>query len=103
MQLDWSSIFQIKTVKDDLLKKLLEPFESVFKDELGTFTGDKISIHIDLSVVPSQTSMKEMVDKELQRLEDLGIIKSVTSSKWAAPIVPVLKPDRKSIRLQVNC
>ena len=43
--------------------------------------------------------MREMVEKELQRLETLGIIKPVKSSKWAAPIVPVLKPDRKSIRI----
>ena len=40
-----------------------------------------------------------MVEKELQRLETLGILKPVKSSKWAAPIVPVLKPDRKSIRI----
>ena len=43
--------------------------------------------------------MREMVEKELQQLESLGIIKPVKSSKWAAPIVPVLKPDHKSIRI----
>ena len=43
--------------------------------------------------------MKEMVEKELHRLENLGVIKPVKSSKWAAPIVPVLKSDRKSIRI----
>ena len=43
--------------------------------------------------------MRELVEKELQRLETLGIIKPVKSSNWAAPIVPVLKPDRKSIRI----
>ena len=40
-----------------------------------------------------------MVEKELQRLETLEIIKPVKSSKWAAPIVPVLKPDCKSFRI----
>ena len=39
------------------------------------------------------------MEKELQRLETLGIIKPVKSSNWAALIVPVLKPDRKSIRI----
>ena len=43
--------------------------------------------------------MRELVEKELQRLKTLGIIKPVKSSNWAAPIVPVLKPDRKSIRI----
>ena len=106
LRLDWPSIFQVKTVKDDPLQQLLKPLESVFKEELGTFTGDKVSIHIDPSVVPKfckarplPYSMKGMVEDELQRLENLGIIKPVKSSKWAAPIVPVLKPDRKSIRI----
>ena len=43
-----------------------------------------------------------MVEKELQRLETLRIVKPVKSSKWAAPIVPVLKPDHKSIRICGN-
>ena len=85
---------------------MLQPFESLFKEELGTFTGDKVTIHIDPSVVPKFCKarpllylLKEMVEKELQRLENLGIVKPVKSSKWAAPIVPVLKPDCKSIRI----
>ena len=37
--------------------------------------------------------LREKVDKELQRLQDQGIISPVTFSDWAAPIVPVLKTD----------
>ena len=106
IRLDWSTIFQIKAVKDDPLQPLLQPFESIFKEELGTYTGDKARIHIDLSVTlkfckaqPLPYAMREMVEKELQRFETLGIIKPVKSSKWATPIVPVLKPDHKSIRI----
>lgn len=106
IQLDWPSIFQINAVKESPVQQLLQSFEAVFKDELGTFTGNKVTIHVDPSVAskfikarPLPYSMKEMVEKELQRLESLGIIKPVKSSKWAAPIVPVLKPDRKSIRI----
>jgi len=40
---------------------------------------------------------KEMVEKELVRLEHFGINKPVTTSKWAAPIVLILKADRKLI------
>ena len=106
IQLDWPSIFQIRTIKDNSLQQLLQPFEVVFKEELGTFIGDKVTINLDPSVVPKfckarplPYSMKEMVEKELQRLENLGVIKPVKSSKWAASIVPVLKSDRKSIRI----
>ena len=106
IRLDWSTIFQIKAMKDDPLQSLLQPFESIFKDELETYTGEKAKIYIDQLVMPKfckarplPYAMREMVEKELQRLETLGIIKPVKSSKWAAPIVPVLKPDRKSIRI----
>ena len=106
IRLDWSTIFQIKAVQDGSLQPLLQPFEDIFKEELGTYTGDKAKIHIDPSVAPKfckyrplPYAMREMVEKELQRLETLGIIKPVKSSKWAAPIVPVLKPDCKSIRI----
>ena len=96
-------------MQDDSLQPLLQPFEFIFKEELGTYTGDKTKIHIDLSVAPKfckalplPYAMREMVEKELQRLETLEIIRPVKSSKWAAPIVPVLKPDCKSFGICGN-
>ena len=38
--------------------------------------------------------MKVKIKEELDRLLSLGILKPVQFSKWATPIVPVLKPDR---------
>ena len=38
-------------------------------------------------------SLKDKIEKELDRLVKLGIYEPVYSSKWAAPIVPVFKPD----------
>ena len=37
--------------------------------------------------------LREKVEKELQRLQNQGIIYPVTFSEWAAPIVSVLKSD----------
>ena len=37
--------------------------------------------------------LKEKVEKELERLQGLGIITPVSFSAWAAPIVPVVKSD----------
>ena len=93
-------------MKDDPVQQLLQPFESIFKEELGTYKGNKAKIHIDPIVPPKfckarplPYTMRELVEKESQCLETLGIIKLVKSSNWVAPIVPVLKPDRKSIRI----
>ncbi|XP_055645636.1 uncharacterized protein K02A2.6-like [Toxorhynchites rutilus septentrionalis] len=43
-------------------------------------------------------NMEAVVEEELKRLEDLGIITPVTYADWAAPIVVVHKPDR-SVRI----
>ena len=37
--------------------------------------------------------MRNLVEKELERLQLQGIIEPVKFSDWAAPIVPVLKKD----------
>ena len=42
---------------------------------------------------PLPFSLKDKVEEELQRLESLGIITPVKHSKWAAPVVPVLKQN----------
>ena len=42
-------------------------------------------------------AMTGKVEEELERLENEGIIKPIPFADWAAPIVPVLKSDGKSI------
>ena len=44
---------------------------------------------------PLSFAIKAKVEGELKKLQEQGVIKSVKFSKWAAPIVPVLKYDRK--------
>ena len=40
-----------------------------------------------------------MVEEELAHLEKEGIIEPVQFAEWAAPIVPVLKKEKKSLRI----
>jgi hypothetical protein len=47
--------------------------------------------------LPVPFAIRNMVEEELTRLQNEGIITSVQYSDWAAPIVPVLKADKKSI------
>ena len=44
-------------------------------------------------------AFKEMVEKELNRLVSEGTVEPVQFSEWTAPIVPVLKKDKQSIRI----
>ena len=58
--------------------------EAVFSEGLGTFTGGKITLHVDpqakLKFFKARTlpfSFKEKVEAELERLQSLGIITPV--------------------------
>ena len=42
---------------------------------------------------PVPYALQDRVHKELTRLETSGIIKKVSHSDWASPIVPVVKDD----------
>ena len=61
--------------------------------------------HVDDNAVPKYFKarpipyvMRDMVDKELDRLLAEDIIEPVQYSDWAAPVVPVMKAD-KTVRL----
>ena len=43
--------------------------------------------------------IRDMVEKELRRLQEEGTIEPVEVAEWAAPIVPVLKSDKTSVRI----
>lgn len=47
---------------------------------------------------PVPYAMKGKIEEELKKLKEEGIIEPVQFSEWAAPIVPILKPDN-SIRI----
>ena len=42
---------------------------------------------------PVPCSLRPKVEKELQRLEEEGVIISVSQSKWYSPVAPVVKKN----------
>ena len=69
----------------------------VFQDELGTLKGFQAKIYVDpsaqLKFCTVPYAMQMLVEKELDRLLQLGILEPIQFAEWAAPIVPVLKSD----------
>ena len=83
------------------LNILLNEYRDIFKPELGRC---KIQAHLDLKVdaIPKFSkarslpfAYKEVVEKELTRLVNEGVLEPVSYSDWASPIVVVPKPNGK--------
>ena len=91
----------IHSLKDhNSITDVLQKHSLVFKDELGCLQGTKIKLQVNSEVPakfykarPVPLALKEKVEEELERLQNAGIVSPVQFSKWAAPIVPVMKRD----------
>ncbi|UYV75399.1 K02A2.6-like [Cordylochernes scorpioides] len=75
-------------------------FEEVFKQEIDAYNGPLIHIDIPENAEPKFVkartvpfALRELVDKKLKSLEEQGVIEPVKFTKWASPIVTVLKND----------
>ena len=103
---DWRIIHAIAATHDPPLQKLLRRYSCVFQEGLGTLKGFKATIHVSPDAQPRfcrprpiPYAFREGVNTELTRLVNEGILEPVDVADWAAPIVPVLKKDKKSIRI----
>ena len=103
IRLDWGKIHYIPCTG---LQSLLEKYKEVFHDILGSFKGRPAKIEVDPEATPrfckARTlpyAMREKVEQEIDRLLAEGIIEPIEYADWAAPVVAVLKSDRKSVRL----
>lgn len=84
----------------DPLSTLLQEYDEIFTDELGTIKPFKAKLSIGSSATPKfhcprsvPYAMKAAVEKELDSLEKAGVLEKVNHSEWAAPIVAVPKKD----------
>ena len=98
LQLDWHELHQMTHTKD--LQTILNNHSSIFNEELGKAVGITATLHVSDNAKPYfcryrpiPHALKHKVETELQRLVEQRVIEPVESSEWAAPIVPVLKPD----------
>ena len=72
----------------------------MFSDSLGLLQDATAKLYINTEAAPKffrarpvPYRLKDKIEVELRRLQDLGIITPVQHSEWAAPIVPIMKRD----------
>ena len=115
IRLDWNTLLSKCSVNTVTAMLDVEgEFPLVFQEGLGRYTGGLVSLHQDESVKPRffkarpvPLARQQKVEEELKRLEDAGIIRPVSHSEWAAPIVVVPKNNGElricgDFRLTVN-
>ena len=80
--------------------KLLSKFVVLFNNKLKTFTGKKIHLKVDPSVVPHRScahavphSHKTAFEKELKQLAQEGIMEMCGCATWVAGTFVVVKED----------
>ena len=90
------------------LKEIMKDYPNVFSDQLGCLNGTKVHLNVNQEARPKffkprpvSLALKDKVEEELNRLVAEGILSPVQFSKWAAPIVPVVKHNG-SIRICIN-
>lgn len=106
--LQWVPEPQIHHIKEETLEEVLGEHIEVFKEELGRFNGPPAKIYVDKEATarffkarPVPYAMRGRVEAELDRLLAQEIVEPVKYAEWAAPVVPVLKPD-DTVRLCGN-
>ena len=87
------------------VERLLKKYVNVFKEGLGVMNTFEAQLQVKEGAKPRfckarpvPFTLKEAIDRELDRLEAEGILERVTYSEWAAPVVPVPK-TKGQIRL----
>ena len=99
------SLTQLKR-KERKIKDLVKEFDEVFHG-IGKMKGVKVKLHVDPDVKPVAQKhrrvpfhLREKLEKELERLEQAGIIEKVdTATDWVSPLVLTPKKGTDEIRM----
>ena len=99
IQIDWASI---KLVGESVrpLDELVAKYAEVFDSKPGAMTKHSAHLLLKPGAQPCfcrprsvPFAIRDIVGKELDRLEDAGVLRKVEHAQWATPIVPVPKRD----------
>ncbi len=81
IKLNWG---EMRIIKGLCAEDVVARYPDVFKDELGTLRGTTVKLCVEPNAIPRffkprsvPFAMKHKVEKELERLQQLGIIESI--------------------------
>ena len=105
IRLNWPLHYQKLDSSKSRQVDALKEFPRLFSKELGMIAHHVAELRVKKDAVPIffrprsiPFAIRQKVDEEIGRLEEMGVVKKVQHAEWAAPIVVVPKPDG-SIRL----
>ena len=82
------------------VESLIQRYSDLFRNDLGKMRHFKATLKLLPDVQPKfhrprpvPFALKEAVERELDRLEEAGVIEKVTHCEWAAPVVVVPKKN----------
>ncbi|CAK1578403.1 unnamed protein product [Parnassius mnemosyne] len=82
------------------IDKVLNKYNTVFREGLGTYRGNPVNIQIKPNTVPKflkarpvPFALKERIEKEIDRLVGEGVLRPISFSEWATPVVPIVKKN----------
>lgn len=103
IRLDWPNLLSVREAVN--VKDITHEFPELFTEEMGKFTGPPVRLSVNENVKPVfckarpvPYSLKGKIEEAIDKNIRDGIWKPIQYSEWAAPIVPVQKPDG-SVRL----
>ena len=104
IRLNWAELHNVSMTTK--LTRLLEENDELFSPGLGELKGTKVQLDLNSDATPRFVkarpvpfALKAKVENVIDRLVNEGILEPVQFSKWAAPIVPVVKKNDGSVRI----
>ena len=95
LKLDWQELYQVNQ-SEHTLQTILDKHKAVFKDDLGKVVEITAKLHVSTNTKPyfcrARPVPHALRHKSKKNSSGYKTKKSLMS-EWAAPIVPVLKPD----------
>lgn len=88
----------VSNLDDNYVSQIIDKHVEVFKEGLGTYRGQPVAIHLKQGATPKfikarpvPYAIKNRVEKEIDRLVQEGVLRPVSFSEWATPVVPIVK------------